>query len=121
MVSFSELQSANEEMSPSATHQTLLYMLAMLGQWWGGGDNSPVGTGHPGRGGAGRGGEDYRGLAPTLGGLSCSALYCARLGLSSEQGRHTKRKSADQPETSNKGRGLSMKMGTIGTIFTFWK
>ena len=27
--------------------------------------------------------------------------------------------SADQPETSNKGRGLSMKMGAIGTIFTF--
>ena len=56
MVSFSELQSANEEMSPSATHQTLLYMLATLGQWWRGGDNSPVGTGHPGRGGAGGGG-----------------------------------------------------------------
>ena len=34
MESFSELQSANEEMSPSATHQTLLYMLATLGQWW---------------------------------------------------------------------------------------
>ena len=45
MVSFSELQSANEEMAPSATHQTLLYMLATLGQWWRGGDNSPVGTG----------------------------------------------------------------------------
>ena len=117
MVSYSEeLQSANEEMSPSAAHQTLLYMLAMLGQWWKGGDNSPVGTGHPGRGGAGRGGlvevwpQHWAGSA---------AWYCARLGLSSEQGRHTKRKSADQLETSNKGRGLSMKMGAIGTIFTF--
>ena len=98
-MSFSELQSANEEMSPSATHQTLLYMLATLGQWWRGGDNSPVGTGQlDTQAGAGRGGLQRAGSA---------AWYCARLGLSSEQGRHTKRKSADQPETSNKGRGLN--------------
>ena len=121
MVSFSELQSANEEMSPSVTHQTLLYMLAMLGQWWRGGDNSPVGTGHPGRGGAGRGGAGRITEVWPLHWAGSAAWYCARLGLSSEQGRHTKRKSADQPETSNKERGLGMKMGAIRTIFRFGK
>ena len=62
--------------------------------------------------GAGRGGADYTEVWPQHWAGSAARL-CARLGLSSEQGRYTKRKSADQPETSNKGRGLSMKMGPI--------
>ena len=116
MVSFSELQSANEEMAPSATHQTLLYMLATLGQWWRGGDNSPVGTGHPGRGGAGRITEVWpqhcTGRAPLLCIVLASDYQVNKVA--TQRGT-----SADQPETSNKGRGLSMKMGAIGTIFTF--
>ena len=113
-MSYSELQSANEEMSPSATHQTLLYMLTTLGQWWRGGDNSPVGTGQlDTQAGAGRGvGEDYRGRAQLLCIVLASDYQVNKVA--TQRGT-----SADQPETSNKGRGLSIKMGAIGTIFRF--
>ena len=115
-MSFSELQSANEEMAPSATHQTLLYMLATLGQWWRGGDNSPVGTGQlDTQAGAERITEvagPNIGRAPLLGIVLASDYQVNKVA--TQRGT-----SADQPETSNKRRGLSMKMGAIGTIFTF--
>ena len=78
----------------------------MLGQWWRGGDNSPVGTGHPGRGGAGRITE----VRPQHWAGS-TALYCARLGLSSEQGRHTKRNQCGPTRDQQQGARIKYEDG----------